>query len=149
MSHQQSHKDQEGRQNCERPEKPYPLESDQQDKHKADRDEENRSDPLTREDIHFRWRRSVRLTIGLSRVRLAPLPSLSIIRPPRSFVSEHAVSFVERLHLFFVAAAIWMMLHGKTFVETIYLALRRVFVRAKYRVIIFVGIEPAHCGLRF
>ena len=50
-------------------------------------------------------------------------------------MSKHAVSLVNRLHRFRVAAAIGMMPPGENFVEAVDLALSRIFGRAQNGII--------------
>src|SRR5207249_4207643 len=70
--------------------------------------------------------------------------ALRIIGKSCCFVSEHAISFIDRFHLFGATTAIWMMALGETFIEPFNLSLRRVFRGAQNNIIIFLTIKKAH-----
>ncbi len=67
--------------------------------------------------------------------------ALRVVGASRRVISEDAVSFVDCLHLFRVAAAIRMMPHGETFIKAFDLILRRSFPRAQNGIIISLHIR--------
>lgn len=88
------------------------------------------------------WRRAFKIYSALA---FSPISIISL--SPR-LITQHAVSFVELLHLLLAAAPVRVMPHGETLVETLYLTPRCAGVRAQNRIIVLAPVEITHLGFR-
>jgi hypothetical protein len=138
--HHDSKHDDEHSQKCQRPQKPYPLKSNQEQKKQAEQKAKESAQSLTKQsNVRSRWRRH--WNKGRWRWRLPPP---LIIVAPHFPVLQNVVSLVERLHLFLTPATVRMAAGSHALVEAIQITRRRALIGSQDFVVIFLRIKLAH-----